>query len=173
MTDCINIRRYAVDDAPAVRDLFVRVNRLLAPLDMTAAFEGYVAASLAEEIDRIPAYYSERQGSFWIAVLDGKLAGMFGLEATPDPKAMELRRMYVEPGLRRRGIARAMLQFAESECRRANIERLELSTSALQSEALSLYRNNNYRLVREEIVSAASNKTIGGGIRRFHFSKTL
>jgi hypothetical protein len=48
-----------------------------------------------------------------------------------------------------------------------------LSTSELQREALSLYRNAGYGLVREEVAVAASNKTIGGGIRRYHFSKIL
>jgi len=173
MTGALNIRQYADGDAASVRALFIRVNRLLAPPDMAAAFEEYIAASLAEEIDRIPGYYTERRGSFWVAIVDGKMAGMFGLEATADPRAMELRRMYVDPDMRRRGIARAMLQFAEEECRRASTQRLELSTSALQKEALSLYRASGYRMLRDEIATAASNKTVGGGIQRFHFSKTL
>lgn len=33
---------------------------------------------------------------------------------------MELRRMYVHPDVRRRGIARQMLRFAEDECRKLN-----------------------------------------------------
>ena len=48
-----------------------------------------------------------------------------------------------------------------------------LSTSELQSAAISLYRNTGYRLVREAIVAEASNKTIGGGIRRFYFVKDI
>jgi putative acetyltransferase len=86
---------------------------------------------------------------------------------------MELRRMYVAPEARRRGIARKMLAFAEDECRRRKRLRMDLSTSELQGDALSLYRNSGYQLVREEIAIAASNKTLGGGIRRFHFTKRL
>jgi ribosomal protein S18 acetylase RimI-like enzyme len=86
---------------------------------------------------------------------------------------MELRRMYVAPDVRRRGIAREMLQFAEHECRRCNRPRMDLSTSELQGDALSLYRNTGYQLVREEVALAVNNKTIGGGIRRFHFTKLL
>ena len=97
---------------------------------------------------------------------------MFGLEPSGDD-AMELRRMYVDPDLRRRGVARKMLDFAEQECRRRNRLRMELSTSELQSEALALYRNAGYALIREELALAASNKTLGGGIRRFHFTKAL
>jgi hypothetical protein len=51
--------------------------------------------------------------------------------------------------------------------------RLELSTSELQGAALSLYRSAGYRLVREASATAMSNKTVGAGIRRFYFEKTL
>jgi putative acetyltransferase len=136
------------------------------------AFENYIAVALREEIDRIADYYAERRGSFWVTVAGEKIVGMFGLERS-SPDAMELRRMYVDPDMRRHGIARQMLQFAEQECCRQNVKRLDLSTSELQSEALSLYRNSGYRLVREEVASAASNKTLGGGIRRYHFTKPL
>jgi GNAT superfamily N-acetyltransferase len=168
----MNIRRFQPADAPAVRELFIRINRLLAPAAMKAAVEGYIARSLTEEIDRIIDYYSERNGGFWVSEHDGQIVGTFGLEASGD-SAMELRRMYVDPNMRRRGLARRMLDFAEQECRRRNRPRMELSTSEIQGEALALYRNAGYELVREEVAEAASNKTVGGGIRRFHFTKAL
>jgi GNAT superfamily N-acetyltransferase len=172
MTREIEIRAFAPPDAAAVRELFVRVNRLLAPAHMAEAFERYIVHSLAEEIDRLADYYASRNGGFWVAVADDEIVGMFGLEASGE-HAMELRRMYVAPGLRRQGIARKMLAFAEDECRRRNRQQLQLSTSELQQDALALYRNSGYRSEREEIADAASNKTVGGGIRRYHFTKRL
>lgn len=172
MTHEIQIRAFAPPDAADVRELFIRVNRLLAPAQLVEAFESYIARSLAEEIDRLADYYSSRNGGFWVALDGGEIVGMFGLEASGQ-HAMELRRMYVAPGARRRGIARKMLAFAENECRRHNRLRLELSTSELQKDALALYRSAGYESVREEIADAASNKTIGGGIRRYHFTKRL
>ena len=172
MESAIKIRPFNVDDAVHVRDLFVRVNRLLAPPQMKQAFEDYIAASLKEEIDQIGCYYGGKRGGFWVAVDGGKVVGMFGLEPS-STEAMELRRMYVDPDARRRGIARKMLSFAEDECRRRNRPRMDLSTSELQGDALTLYRNNGYQLMREEVAIAASNKTLGGGIRRFHFTKLL
>jgi GNAT superfamily N-acetyltransferase len=168
----IDIRAFTPSDADAVRELFVRVNRLLSPEEMREAFETYIARSLTEEIDRVADYYSERNDSFWVAVDGGRLIGMFGLEPST-VGAMELRRMYVDPDVRRRGIARRMLDFAEQECRRRSRPRVDLSTSELQREALALYQNSGYELVREEVTTAASNKTLGGGIRRYHFSKAL
>ena len=168
----MNIRQFQLDDAAAVRALFIRVNRLLAPADMRGAFGTYIDRSLTEEIDRISNYYSERHGGFWVTVENEKIVGMFGLEPASGG-AMELRRMYVDPSARRAGVARRMLQYAEAECRRRGIARLELSTSELQSAALALYRSAGYRQIREEIAETASNKTLGGGLRRYHFAKLL
>jgi GNAT superfamily N-acetyltransferase len=150
----------------------VLVNRQLAPPAGRDLFEAYIARSLTEEMGRITAYYRERSGGFWVALQEEKIAGMFGLERTA-ADAMELRRMYVDPQARRAGIGRSMLRFAEAECVRLGARRLELSTSELQPAALQLYRRAGYRLVREVIADQASNKTVGGGIRRYYFEKDL
>jgi hypothetical protein len=55
----ITIRPFADSDAPPVRELFIATNRLLSPPDLRDAFEAYIERSLAEEIDRIAAYYRE------------------------------------------------------------------------------------------------------------------
>jgi GNAT superfamily N-acetyltransferase len=172
MGSMIVIRPFAAADAPRVRALFIVVNRALAPAHLKDAFEDYIALALAEEIDRLTEYYAARNGGFWVALDGAAIVGMFGLEQAGGG-AMELRRMYVDPSARRRGIARAMLRFAEDECRRRGASALELSTSELQAEALALYRAAGYRLVREEIAHAASNKTLGGGLRRYYFEKAL
>ncbi|WP_428487992.1 GNAT family N-acetyltransferase [Rhodopila sp.] len=166
------IRPFKEKDATDVRALFVMINRLLSPPHLRNAFEAYIAHSLTEEMGRIVAYYSGRRGGFWVAVREAKLVGMFGLEAT-SPDALELRRMYVAPSARRAGVARSMLGFAEDECRRRKVRRLELSTSELQPAALELYRRAGYHMLREVIAEQTSHKTVGGGIRRYHFEKWL
>ena len=168
----VTIRAFAERDPAQVRELFISVNRLLSPPELRDAFEAYIEHALTEEIDRIPAYYGERDGGFWVAVRGDKVVGTFGLERASDD-AMELRRMYVDPLARRYGIARQMLQFAENECRRRRIKRLELSTAEIQQAALALYRNAGYRLVREETVEALSSKTVGSGMRRCYLEKIL
>lgn len=166
------IRPFQDTDSASVRELFITVNRLLAPPHMRDAFEAYIARSLSEEIDRIMPYYAEGHGGFWVAVRDNEVLGMFGLESTGQAM-FELRRMYVAPSARRTGIARAMLDFAENECRRRNARKLELSTSELQPAALELYRRTGYRQVGEVVAEQPSNKTLGGGILRYHFEKDL
>lgn len=166
----IEIRPYRDADSEPVCVLFADVNRLLAPAELKGTFEAYIARSIEEEIGRISDYYRERDGSFWVAVDGADIVGMFGLERS-GASDMELRRMYVAPAARRRGIGRLMLEFAENHVRSRGIHRLKLSTSELQPDALALYRNAGYKLTRTEVADEASNKTIGGGIRRFHFVK--
>jgi GNAT superfamily N-acetyltransferase len=168
----IVIRPFEETDATQVRELFILINRLFSPAALHDAFETYIQRSLAEEIDRITAYYGERDGGFWVALRNGKLVGTFGLERVAQ-NAMELRRMYVDPAARRVGIARKMLAFAEDECRQRKASKLELSTSELQQAALALYTTAGYRLVRKEIAETGSNKTVGSGIRRLYFEKSL
>jgi len=166
------IRPFVDSDAPAVRDLFVRVNRHLAPDLMAEAFEAYIAQSLREEIDHIPNYYWKRNGLFFVTEVSAKIVGMYGLESI-GLDAMELRRMYVDPSARGRGIGRSLLDHAEEKTRQMGKVRLLLSTSELQTAALSLYRVSGYTQLGEEVSEGQSNKKLGGGLRRFHFEKLL
>ena len=168
----IELRPYAGPDHAAVRALFIAVNRALAPPEMRDTFEHYIERSLAEEIDRIDAYYAEHEGRFMISVRNGQFVGMFGLEMS-GPEGMELRRMYVAPGARRSGIGRFMLRHAENLAQSSGARRLVLNTTELQPEALALYRTSGFTQTKVDIALAATNKTVGSGIRRYHFEKWL
>lgn len=52
----MQIRTFEAGDAAAVRGLFIRVNRQLAPRGMEEAFEAYIARSLNEEVDHRSAH---------------------------------------------------------------------------------------------------------------------
>ena len=102
--DQITIRGFKEADADQVRALFTKVNRSLAPPSLSERMDAYIVQSLREEIDRISDYYGAKGGSFWVAVSNDRIVGMFGLEPS-SPDTMELRRMYVDPDCRRQGIA--------------------------------------------------------------------
>jgi len=165
------IRPYEPSDHAAVRAIVIDINRELAPATMREAFEDYIARSLREEIDRIPEYYAARGGGFFVALDASALIGTFGLEGL-NTDAAELRRMYVRRDRRRSGIAGQMLRYAEALCREAGCRRLTLSTSELQQAALALYRKSGYRLLREEVSTAETNKAVAG-LHRFYFEKEL
>jgi putative acetyltransferase len=169
----LQIRPYLPADERAVLDLFVRVNRELAPNHLRDDFERYIALSIREEIARIPEYYDRARGrSFWTATESETVVGMFGLEPSP-VGTIELRRMYVDPSCRRRGYATTMLRRAEEIAQAAGFSKMVLSTSEVQQAALALYRNARFTLLKDAQVMSSSNKTVGGGIRRYYFEKSL
>ena len=66
-----------------------------------------------------------------------------------------------------------MLRFAENECRSFRKHKMTLSTSELQPAALLLYEAFGYQRVADVVAKDPSNKTIGGGVRRYHLEKDL
>ncbi|MEH6359572.1 MAG: GNAT family N-acetyltransferase [Amylibacter sp.] len=169
----LKIRTFETEkDTASVESLFITVNRMLAPPAMEDRFEAYIKASIDEEIGQIETYYATKIGQFWVAYQHDILIGMVGIEQQ-DNNTMELRRMYVSPNHRRKGIAHKMLDFVENWCRNAGVSKMVLSTSELQPAAISFYEMSGYQLTDESSAKAASNKTIGGGIRRRYYSKML
>ena len=171
--DTLIIRSYRPDDQATVKAIFIEWNRHIAGPDSTEAFEAYIRRALEEEILHIPEFYQQVPGSgFWVADLAGEVVGMAGIERLNAAEA-EVRRMYVDSGHRRRGIGVRLLSHIEDFCIGEGYQRILLSTSEMQEAALALYRAQGYRLVREEVAEEQTNRTVGGGIRRFHFVKNL
>jgi ribosomal protein S18 acetylase RimI-like enzyme len=168
----VRIRRYRPGDRAAVIDLFREFMWQLAPPELGAQFQSYIELAIREELGRVEEYYfaREKQG-FWVAE-DPHVVGMVGIERHAED-AGELRRMAVQESRRRQGIGRELLACAETFCREAVYRRIVLSTSELQVPAMRLYESNGYRLMREEPAAPASHKSVGAGLTRYHYEKTL
>lgn len=85
-------------------------------------------------------------GAFLVACLDGEAVACAGLVGL-DPRAGEVKRMYVAPQARRRGVARALLAALEDAARALGYARVRLDTSAGQPEAKALYEAAGYRAI--------------------------
>jgi GNAT superfamily N-acetyltransferase len=86
-------------------------------------------------------------GTFVIARDGGRAVGCGALRRLDETTA-ELKRMYVEPDLRGRGIAREILDHLEAAARAMGIRRLVLETGIYQAEAIGLYRRAGFNPVR-------------------------
>lgn len=65
----------------------------------------------------------------------------------PGTVAVELKRMYVAPCARGRGVARAMLAHLEDTARAAGADVVVLETGLRQPEAIALYESSGYTLI--------------------------
>jgi len=83
------------------------------------------------------------RGVFLIARLDGTPVGCGAVRLISGAEA-EIKRMFVRPSRRGRGIARALLERLETEARRLGARRLLLETGERQQEAIGLYESAGY-----------------------------
>jgi GNAT superfamily N-acetyltransferase len=95
-----------------------------------------------------PDEFTPPHGLFLVAEVDGAPAGcggwrVHGAGGTGSTVA-ELKRMYVEPGFRRHGVARTLLAALETTAARAGHRELVLNSGERQPEALALYARAGY-----------------------------
>lgn len=85
-------------------------------------------------------------GLFLVARHDGAVVGCIGLLLLPDGLG-EVRRVFVEPFARRRGVGAHLMHAVEDEARRRAVTRLRLDTRTDLVEARRLYARHGYREV--------------------------
>lgn len=89
-------------------------------------------------------------GHFVVGYLDNVPVAMGGWRrlgdrpGLPSPNSAEVKRMYVTPSARRRGLSRAVLVELETTARAAGIDWLVLETGQPQKSAIELYRSSGY-----------------------------
>lgn len=94
-----------------------------------------------------PAEFAPPLGVFLVAWLAGEPVGCGGWRRLPVPGAVEVKRMYVAPPARGRGVARAILAELERSAAAAGAAQVLLETGIEQPEALALYRSSGYLAV--------------------------
>jgi GNAT superfamily N-acetyltransferase len=90
-----------------------------------------------------PEEFVAPDGAFLLARVDGEPAGCGGL-ARLDGTTGEIRRMYVVPEARRKGIARAILDALLEHARGLGYARVRLETGDKQYEAVALYERAGF-----------------------------
>lgn len=157
----ITFRAYQLVDFERVAALWTRINRELAPSDMRELFERYIETVISGELRQLQDIFSTaKRNAFWVVEADKEIIGTFGIESR-SKDSTELRRMYLQKGLRGRGIAQRMLQFAESQARELGFSKMVLSTGEMQKAAIAFYGKSGYQLVHTEVACTMSNKTVG------------
>jgi GNAT superfamily N-acetyltransferase len=90
-----------------------------------------------------PEEFEPPHGVFLVVYLDGQAVACGGLCRLDDVTG-EVRRMYVRPAHRGRGLSKVVLAELEAFARDAGYRELKLETGNKQTEALGLYRSAGY-----------------------------
>jgi GNAT superfamily N-acetyltransferase len=83
-------------------------------------------------------------GLFLVAYMDDQPVGCGGIKRLSDTTA-ELKRLYVAPHARNRGLAHSLVAALEDGARHAGYRVVRLDTGANQPAALELFRSAGYR----------------------------
>ncbi|MFW3169473.1 GNAT family N-acetyltransferase [Geodermatophilus sp. CPCC 206100] len=90
-----------------------------------------------------PAEFAPPAGLFLVAEVDGRPAGC-GAWRVHAPGTVEVKRVYVEPAVRRQGLAELVMAALEDSAAAAGHRRVVLNTGDRQPEALALYAALGY-----------------------------
>ena len=132
----------------------------IVPGDPASAEGARLLREMTEEIEEL---YADREGSihrvgisveemrppngaFLVLVAGGRQFGCGGLKRL-DGAACEIKRMYIEPAWRGRGLARPLLESLEARARELSYAIARLDTGDRQPSAKHLYESAGYRRI--------------------------
>ena len=104
------------------------------------------AASLEEELASLPGAYSPPSGRLLLATHDGESAGCVALRPIDD-QYCEMKRMFVYPNLRGKGIGLALAHRVIEDAGSSGYRAMRLDTSIRQAEAQALYSRLGFEVI--------------------------
>ena len=94
-----------------------------------------------------PDEFAPPYGCFVVAYDGVEAVATGGLRKSDDEGAMEIKRMYVKPQWRGRGLSRVVLADLEQRARDLGATRIVLETGEKQPEAIRLYETSGYERI--------------------------
>lgn len=132
------IQAVSAVEVDAVRKLF---SEYAASLEIDLSFQDF-----ARELDGLPGDYTPPTGALLLAFDDaGQPAGCVALRPLDLPRVAELKRLYVRPSGRARGLGFALTAAALDAARASGYQRVRLDTLPSMRQAQRLYERLGFR----------------------------
>jgi putative acetyltransferase len=128
------IRLVPAVSASPLRDARTLFLEYAASLGFDLCFQGF-----DREVAELPGAYAPPGGTLLLAMLDEQPVGCVALRALEDG-ACELKRLYVRPGARGRGVGRLLCGAVIAAAQSCGYARVRLDTLPQMTEAIALYR---------------------------------
>lgn len=124
------------DELLQTRSLF---EEYAAALEVDLGFQGF-----EEELATLPGSYARPEGRLLLASCDGQVAGCVALRRLVGDTC-EMKRLYVRPQFRDRGVGRSLVERIISEAGQAGYARMRLDSLPSMAAAITLYRQLGFR----------------------------
>lgn len=110
-------------------------------LGLPGDFQGF-----EEELRRLPGEYSAPGGTLALAYIDGVPAGTVALRPLSGA-ACEVKRLYVRPEFRRRGIGRGLIEWVIGRAKDLGYRTLHGDTLPALTDAIEMYRKLGFHVM--------------------------
>ena len=131
------IQAQSGDDIAQARELF---KEYAAWLEIDLCFQNF-----DNELAELPGDYAPPEGRLLLALEDDQAAGCIALRKIGDA-ICEMKRLFVRPAFRGRGLGRQLVEAVIAEARQIGYERMRLDTlPPKMHEAIALYRSLGFK----------------------------
>ena len=120
-----------------VRELFLEYAK---SLGFSLCFQNF-----EQELATLPGHYAPPKGRLFLAEYEGQPAGCAAMR-TLEPGICEMKRLYLRPAFRGKGIGRALAERLVADARQAGYRAMRLDTvEPVMQEAVTMYRRMGFR----------------------------
>lgn len=126
----LHIRPSTAPDIPEIRAM---MREYVEWIGLDLAFQ-----EIDEELDGLPGEYVPPRGALFVVEDRDRLVAMIGLRPI-DERICEMKRLFVRPEARGRGLAKQLIARVLEEARRLGYDEIRLDTLPMMGDAQSLY----------------------------------
>jgi len=107
---------------------------------------GWEPTGADRDVLEVEASYNAVGGEFWVIEQQGQLVGTAAYYPVErGEKAVEIRKMYLLPAARGKGLGKYLLQELEKAIANRGFQEIWIETASVLKEAVNLYESNGYQ----------------------------